>query len=190
MMDDIQEDKTWEGLDWRSSPLKAGAFDQCHFVRCQLSGVSLMGYHFTDCRFTDCDLSNVDLRGVVFNDVSFHGCKLTGAHFEECHQAPFGVRFEDCNLMLASFTGLMLKKTQFSRCRLRETDFSKADLREALFTGSDLDRAIFSDCNLERADFRKSLNCSLDPARNRMRRAKFSLDGLPGLLSAYGLDIE
>jgi hypothetical protein len=53
-----------------------------------------------------------------------------------------------------------------------------------------MDRAIFTGCNLEKADFRRVLQCTIDPAQNRMRKAKFSLDGLPGLLSVYGLDIQ
>jgi uncharacterized protein YjbI with pentapeptide repeats len=84
----------------------------------------------------------------------------------------------------------MLRKTIFEDCRLTETDFSGADLRESVFTGSHLDRAIFNGCNLEKADFRKVYQCTIDPALNRMRKARFSLEGLPGLLAAYGLDIE
>ena len=186
----IMEDREWNDLDWKASPPPVGSYDQCRFIRCDLSGAVLRGYHFTDCQFSDCDVSNADLRGVVFNDAVFTGCKLTGLHFEDCHSIPFGVYFKACILTLASFTKMMLRKTIFEDCRLTETDFSGADLREAVFTGSDLDRAIFSGCNLEKADLRRVFHCTIDPAQNRMRKARFSLDGLPGLLSAYGLDIS
>lgn len=188
--DFIMEDREWRDLDWRKDAPPAGAYDQCRFLHCDLSNAVLTGYHFTDCLFEQCDLSNADLRGVVFNDAVFSGCKLTGLHFEDCHTIPFGVRFSGCILTLASFVKMMLRKTVFEDCRLTETDFSGADLREAVFCGSDLDRAIFSGCNLEKADFRKVVQCTIDPAQNRMRKAKFSLEGLPGLLSAYGLDIH
>jgi uncharacterized protein YjbI with pentapeptide repeats len=183
------ENEEWHDLDWRTEAPAPGTYDTCRFVHCDFSNAVLTGYHFTDCLFVDCDLSNADLRGVVFNDASFEGSKLTGLHFEDCHTIPFGVRFKGCILTLASFTKMMLRKTVFHDCRLTETDFSGADLREAVFTGSDLDRAIFSGCNLEKADFRKVFQCTIDPAQNRMRKAKFSLEGLPGLLSAYGLEI-
>jgi len=188
--DFIHEDREWRDLDWQTDALPPGSYDQCRFMHCNLSGAVLTGYHFTDCLFADCDLSNANLRGVVFNDVVFEGCKLTGLHFEDCHTIPFGVHFKGCILTLASFVKMMLRKTVFVDCRLTETDLTGADLREAVFTGSDLDRAIFSGCNLEKADFRKTIQCTIDPAQNRMRRAKFSMDGLPGLLSAYGLDIH
>lgn len=188
--DIIRENQVWEGLCWPQEAPAPGAYDQCRFLRCDLSGAVLMGYQFTDCSFTECDLSNADLRGVVFNDTQFVGCKLLGLHFEDCYRVPFHVRFKDCNLTLASFGKMMLRKTQFEGCRMSETDLSGADLREAVFTGSDLDRAVFTGCNLEKADFRKALRFSIDPAVNRMRRAKFTLEGLPGLLSGYGLDIE
>ena len=186
----LMEDQEWEDLNWKADAPLAGCYDGCKFFRCDLSMAKMTGYHFTDCQFIDCDLSNADLRGVVLNDCVFTGCKLTGLHFEDCHTIPFGVRFKGCILTLASFGKMMLRKTVFQDCRLTETDFSGADLREAVFSGCDLDRAIFSGCNLEKADFRKVINCTIDPAQNRMRKAKFTLDGLPGLLSSYGLEIH
>jgi fluoroquinolone resistance protein len=188
--DYLIEDREWEDLDWKTDAPFPGTYDACKFMRCDLAMSKLTGYHFTDCQFIDCDFSNADLRGVVFNDCAFIGCKLTGLHFEDCHTIPFGVRFNGCILTLASFSKMMLRKTVFEDCRLTETDFSGADLRDAVFTGSDLDRAIFSGCNLEKADFRKVINCTINPAQNRMRKAKFSLAGLPGLLSSFGLDIH
>jgi len=51
-------------------------------------------------------------------------------------------------------------------------------------------RAIFSHTNLERADLRTSYNFTIDPEMNRIRKAKFSLNNLPGLLDKYELDIK
>jgi uncharacterized protein YjbI with pentapeptide repeats len=188
--DIIFEDREWQDIHWQTEAPPRGAYDQCRFVHCNLSNAVLTDYHFTDCLFADCDFSNADLRGVVFNDALFQECKLTGLHFGDCHKIPFGVRFKGCILTLASFEKMMLRKTIFEDCRLTETDFSGADLRESVFTGSHLDRAIFNGCNLEKADFRNVYQCTIDPALNRMRKARFSLEGLPGLLAAYGLDIE
>jgi len=43
---------------------------------------------------------------------------------------------------------------------------------------------------LEQADFRTALNFQIDPTVNKLRKALFSLQGLPGLLSAYQLHIS
>jgi hypothetical protein len=42
---------------------------------------------------------------------------------------------------------------------------------------------------LEKADLRTSFNYLIDPEVNKMRKAKFSIDGLPGLLGKYELEI-
>jgi hypothetical protein len=50
--------------------------------------------------------------------------------------------------------------------------------------------AIIKDAILEKADFRTSFGFSIDPAINKIKRAKFGLSGLPGLLDSYDLDID
>jgi len=43
---------------------------------------------------------------------------------------------------------------------------------------------------LEKADFREATNYFIDPEKNRIKKAKFSLNGLPGLLIPYDIIIE
>jgi uncharacterized protein YjbI with pentapeptide repeats len=73
---------------------------------------------------------------------------------------------------------------------MQEADFSETDLSGALFDGSDLQQAIFFHTNLETADFRAAGNYSINPETNRIRKAKFSLLGVTGLLDTYGIEIE
>jgi len=98
--------------------------------------------------------------------------------------------FERCMMRLAVFVGLDLKNTRFSGCDLQEADFTDANLVGALFDDCDLRLAIFFHANLEKADFRTAFNFSIPPESNRLRKAKFSLHGLPGLLDGYGIEIE
>lgn len=51
-------------------------------------------------------------------------------------------------------------------------------------------RAVFQQTNLEKTDFTTAYNFVFDPESNRMRKARFSVYGLPGLLEKYGLEIE
>jgi hypothetical protein len=44
--------------------------------------------------------------------------------------------------------------------------------------------------NLKKADLRTAYNYHIDPESNKLKKAKFSLQGLPGLLDKYGIDIE
>jgi hypothetical protein len=43
---------------------------------------------------------------------------------------------------------------------------------------------------LEKADFRDAINYRIDPGINKMKKAKFSRDGLPGLLTRFDIIIE
>jgi hypothetical protein len=43
---------------------------------------------------------------------------------------------------------------------------------------------------LEKVDFRTAVNYAFDPNSNKIKKAKFSLMGLAGLLSKYDIDIE
>jgi fluoroquinolone resistance protein len=43
---------------------------------------------------------------------------------------------------------------------------------------------------LEKADFRTAYNYSIDPEKNRIKKAKFSIFGVTGLLDKYDIEIE
>jgi uncharacterized protein YjbI with pentapeptide repeats len=98
--------------------------------------------------------------------------------------------FEDCQLNLSSFFKLKLKNTRFIKCSLHEVDFTEADLTSSVFENCDLQRTIFSNTILEKADFRTAFNYSIDPEVNRIKKAKFSLPGVLGLLSKYAIEID
>jgi uncharacterized protein YjbI with pentapeptide repeats len=73
---------------------------------------------------------------------------------------------------------------------LQEIDFSEADLTSALFDNCNLQHATFDSTILEKADLRTSFNFSIDPELNRIKKAKFSLSGITGLLDKYEIEIE
>ena len=47
----------------------------------------------------------------------------------------------------------------------------------------DLDKAIFDRANLEKADFSTSRNYTINPEINRLKKTKFSMPDVVGLLS-------
>jgi len=98
--------------------------------------------------------------------------------------------FENCSINLCSFNELKLKKSIFINSRIEEADFSESDLSKSVFRNCDLERTIFHHTNLEGVDFRTSFNYSIDPDLNRIKKAKFSVAGLAGLLGKYDIDIE
>lgn len=78
----------------------------------------------------------------------------------------------------------------FNRCDFAEKDFSESDLTGAVFEDCNLAQAIFDHSILEKADFRTAYNYSIDPEAKRIKKAKFSLSGISGLLDKYDIDTE
>ena len=60
----------------------------------------------------------------------------------------------------------------------------------ALFDQCNFKDAKFENTILEKADFRTSYNYSIDPDVNRIRKAKFSLPAVVGLLNKYDIEID
>jgi uncharacterized protein YjbI with pentapeptide repeats len=123
-------------------------------------------------------------------NIAFKECKLLGLHFEHCNGFLFSADFEDCTLHLSSFYKLSLKKTRFKNCNLQEVDFAECDLSSSIFDNCDLARAKFERTILKKADFRTSYNYSIDPEKNRIAKAKFSITGIVGLLDKYDIEVR
>ncbi len=183
-------EETISKKDYTHEPPAEREFELCTFSGCNFSEVNLSGIVFQECIFTDCNLSNVKLPKTAFKDCKFVNCKMLGMHFEQCNEFLFEVAFDGCVLDHSTFNRLRLKKTKFHKCSVRECDFTESDLSETVFSECDLADTRFERTNLEKADFRSAVNYSLDPEINKLKKAKFSLDGVPGLLSKYQIDIR
>jgi uncharacterized protein YjbI with pentapeptide repeats len=123
-------------------------------------------------------------------DLKFIDSKLLGLHFQDCSDFLFAVNFDKCILNLSSFFKQKLKKTFFKDCSLLEVDFTEADLSNAVFENCDLSGTKFEKTNLEKADLRTSFNYSIDPEINKIKKAKFSIEGIIGLLDKYDIEIH
>lgn len=115
---------------------------------------------------------------------------MQGLRFEACNPFLFEVHFKKCVLNLSSFYQINGKGTSFEACTLQEVDFTEANFSEAKFDDCDLAGALFDRTNLEKADFRNAFNYRISPTINRLKKAKFSQDGLVGLLHDFGIEIS
>ena len=190
MKENYFEGKKFKGIDFTEKGFIKGEYEDCIFINCNLSAVDLSGVNFGECEFIECDLSMVKLTDTLMRGISFKDCKLIGLHFEDCKDFLFDVQFDSCHLNLSSFYQRKLKNTKFVNCVLREVDFSEVDLTEAIFINCDLKQSVFDRSILVKADFRSSYNYSIDPEINQVQKAKFSKEGLAGLLTKYNIVVE
>ena len=115
---------------------------------------------------------------------------MIGIRFDVCHDFGLKMKFDNCSLNHSVFIGKKLKETSFSGCFINDCDFSNTDLSNANFANSDLRNSTFDKTNLTKADFTKAKNYRLDPEKNTIKKAKFSLPDVVGLLSNYDIEIE
>jgi len=132
----------------------------------------------------------MQLSGTSLKTVHFTTCKLLGIQFNSCSDFMFGVSFQDCLLDYSSFANKKMPKTKFNTCSMKEVSFIGTNLTNSSFENCNLDNAIFNDTQLAGVDFRTAQNFKIDPEFNPMRKAKFSTQGIVGLLDKYDIKIE
>jgi fluoroquinolone resistance protein len=182
---DFVAEKTFDKVN----ALPVGEYELCIFTGCDFSNKDFSGSKFIECEFSDCNLSNAKIANVIFRNVKFLGCKMLGLMFNTSNSFGFSVGFSDCNLQHSSFYQKKMKGAVFKNTRLAEVDFTECDLTKVRFDGCDFAGATFDRTNLEKCDFQSSFNYIIDPQLNKIKKAKFSLAGIPGLLLQYDIEI-
>lgn len=179
----------FEQIDDTTQLLTKGEYESCVFKSCNFHEKDFSEFQFVDCQFIDCDLSLAKLNGTTFREVEFSNCKLLGLLFTDCHTFGLSFSFRHCILNYSSFYKLKIKKTLFEQSQFEEVDFTESDLTESKFIECNLNRATFDHTILEKVDFRTSHHYSIHPEQNRLRKAKFSLPDVVGLLDQYDIEI-
>ena len=184
------EGQNFEGVVYSSSSLLKGDVENCRFTNCTLKDLHLSGIKFVDCEFKECNLSNAIVKSTGFQNAVFKNCKLLGVNFADSNPFLLSFHFEDCLLNLSSFYNLKIEGAKFKNCKLHEADFSGGDLTASSFVNCDLAGAIFDNSILEKADFQTAFNYAIDPNSNRIKKAKFSMAGILGLLYKHDIEIK
>jgi uncharacterized protein YjbI with pentapeptide repeats len=186
----LHEDKAFDNIDYAEKEVTGREFIKCRFKGCNFSNGNLAGNEFVDCQFIECNLSMTKIGTTSLKNVFFKNCKLIGVDFSNCKDFLFSVGFENCILDYTSFFGKKLKNTVFKKCSIKEVNFTDSDLTNSVFPDCDLSRTQFEHTNLNGVDFTSAYNYTIDPELNRMKNARFSMNGVAGLLSKYGIIIE
>lgn len=181
------EKQIFKSEDYSKKSFEYHSFINCSFNNCNFSESLLWNAKFCSCTFTGCNFSLVKLDGSRMQDVQFIDCKIVGAEFFKCERAFFSTCFKNCLLHYCNFSDLNMKNTAFTESKLKENYFTNASLNGADFSETDLSGTIFHNCDLSKADFSSAKCYDIDPRTNKIKKAKFSLPEVVGLLR--GLDI-
>ena len=165
-------------------------YEQCTFTECDFTECDFLGTAFTDCIFISCNFAEAKINYVALRDAMFTDCNFTGVNFTMVDALLFKVEFKDSILDYAKFYTLKIKGTVFTNCSLTAVDFMKTDLTGVIFDNCNLHKSVFVDAIANKADFTTSYNFSIDPEKNKLKKAKFSQAGLKGLLGKYDIIVK
>jgi uncharacterized protein YjbI with pentapeptide repeats len=189
MEDLIHIQKTFDKIVYIDKKINHREFEDCIFKNCDFSNSDFSNNTFMDCEFIDCNLAMTNLTGTSLKTVSFKNCKLLGIHFNTCTDFLFTVLFQDCVLDYSSFANKKMPKTKFNSCSMKEVNFAGATLSNSVLENCNLDNAVFNETQLKEVDFTTAYNYKIDPEFNPMKKAKFSTQGIIGLLDKYDIKI-
>ena len=181
--------KTFEKVIYTGQKVSSREFENCIFKDCDFCNTAFLSSTFMDCEFIDFNLSMLDVSGSSLKNVVFKNSKLLGIAFHACDDFLFQVAFENCVLDFASFANKKMPKTHFTCSSLKEVSFEATYLKQSVFENCDLTRAVFNDTNLTECNFTSASNYQIDPEFNVLKKARFSLQGIPGLLEKYDIKI-
>lgn len=179
---------TYKEIDFSQLSILEHEFENCTFENCHFVKANLTAVAFMDCKFINCDfvIPNMTNTGIKTSD--FRGCKLMAVDFSNCSNFMFSPSFQDCMINSCNFEGNKMANTQFFYCKVKETSFYYCDLSESRFDNTEFQNTTFQDCNLMKSDFTDALGYSINPFNNKLKNARFSLPEAQSFL--YFLDIE
>lgn len=190
MSSDYILDGKFEDVFFLEADIKHKEYENCTFHNCDFTSCTFQSVYFVDCVFFDCNFNDTKVNYVSLRGVQFNGCNFTNVNFAMTDQVIYDFGFKDCLLDYAKFYALKLKKMQFINCSMISVDFMGSDLTEAVFDNCNLRRAVFIDTIANKTDFYTSYDYTIDPEKNKLKKAVFSTEGLKGLLEKYDLVIK
>lgn len=182
-------DQTFSDLSYDIEDLNFKEFERCVFDRCDLGRCVFLAVTFIDCVFNDCVFSGAKINYVALRTVTFNDCRIEDVNFAMCDKLIFDIAFNRCRLDFSKFYTLKIKGTVFTDCSLIAVDFMAADLTGVVFDRCDLYRAEFAKAIANKADFRTSHNYGIDPEKTKLRKARFSILQLKGLLAKHQISV-
>lgn len=190
MASDYIADQKIEDVYFLEADIKYKEYENCTFQHCDFTACTFQSVYFIDCTFFDCNFKDTKINYVSLRGVQFTRCDFTAVNFAMTDQVIFEFHFKDCLLDYAKFYALKLKKMQFINCSMIAVDFMGSDLTDALFDNCNLRRAVFIDTTAHKTDFYTSYDYTIDPEKNKLKKAIFSTEGLKGLLEKYDIIVK
>lgn len=132
--------------------------------------------------------------GTFFSASKFEKSRVIGVDWTQADWSSAGLRlpisFEGASIDHSTFIGLTLPAVQIKDCSVKNVDFRETDLSRAILQGSDFSESLFLNTDLMKADLRGAINYQINPGKNILAGARFSLPEAMSLLYAMNIVLE
>lgn len=187
------DSKRFEGMRY-DSDIESNEYAECLFEQCQFMDMALRNVVFSNCVFTGCTFRNVDMSGLRMQNASFQDCAFIGIDWSEVRRTgklfPLFKEIGGCTLKFNNFFKMKIPKISIVDSSLLDCAFMECELAGSVFRNVDFQDTTFQDCDLSKADFREARNYKINTTSNRVRKARFSLPEVVGLLDNLDVIIE
>ena len=174
--------------------VKLHIYSECVFARCHFEDIALKDIVFSNCRFESCTFRNVDVSGLRMQNMALFECACIGIDWSEARRTgklfPFFKEIRACTLKFNNFFRMKIAKLSVEDSSLLDCAFMECDLSGSVFRNVDFQDTTFQECDLAKADFREARNYRINTTSNRVRKARFSLPEVVGLLDNLDVIIE
>ena len=147
-------------------------------------GELLENAEFEDCVFDHCRWLGTRVQNCRFNACTFDHCNFSGVVFQ-----PFG-KIKNCAFRYNDFSGMALNGFDWTGAELQQCTFDDTRLAGASFYGVRLGGTRFTRCDLQKADLRTAEEYAIDLETNKLKGARFSFPDVVRLLDGTGIVIE
>lgn len=166
-------------------------FYDCTFRQSSFAETEFLKCRFSNCVFERCDLSIIRVRDSSFSGTRFMNSKVLGVNWTLADWSAYllsePLSFHKCSINHSTFIGLQMVGISIVDCAASDVDFRETDLSQSNLSGTDFSESLFSSTNLTEANFRGAINYTINPAKNTLTGAKFSLPEAMSLL--FNMDI-
>jgi len=147
-------DAVFEACTFKEAKLRECVLDRARVMAGSWEGADLASTDLSRVVFNGVDLARTRFTGAMFDEVQFTECRMIGADLTALRGLAAAVKFQNCNLQLASFQGTKLRGAIFSGSDLTEAELRGTDLRDAVFDGCRLRHVDLSHTRLDGTDLR------------------------------------
>ena len=168
------EDCVFDHCRWVGTRVQNCRFNACTFDHCNFSGVV---FSFTT-------MKDAWLLNSAFRSMAWGGLQGKSGVFQ-----PFG-KIKNCAFRYNDFSGMALNGFDWTGAELQQCTFDDTRLAGASFYGVRLGGTRFTRCDLQKADLRTAEEYAIDLETNKLKGARFSFPDVVRLLDGTGIVIE